>query len=223
MPRGVLDQVAHQAQRGLHRVDPRAARDEFLQDVVLRRGDDAVACRALLVGDGEVHGRDRRGHAVDRQRHADPIERDAGERLLHVRERVDRHADAPHLAVGAWVVGIQPELRRQIEGDVQRILSVSHQVFEPRVRLRRRAEADVLAHRPQPVAVHVLVDAAREGILAGATEVALDVATRHILGTVDRLDGKPGVRFDLSHQLLPASRTRATTHGGLTRDPPGTP
>ena len=39
-------------------------------------------------------------------------------------EGVDRHADPAHLALGARVVGVEPELGRQVEGDVERVLAV---------------------------------------------------------------------------------------------------
>src|SRR5207248_4247151 len=64
-------------------------------------------------------------------------------------------------------VRIVPHLRRQVEGDRQPRLALLEQEAVALVRLRRRAEAGVLAHRPQPRAVHRLVHAAREGILAG--------------------------------------------------------
>ena len=102
-----LDEVRHESQGRLDRVDPRAPRDELLEDVVLGRRDDAVGRRALLLGDHVVHGRDRRRHAVDRERDADAVERDAGERVLHIGERVDRHPDPAHLTLGAGVVGVE--------------------------------------------------------------------------------------------------------------------
>ena len=132
MPRRELDEIADQAQRRLDRIDPGAARHELLEDVVLRRGDHAVGRGALLLGDRVVHGGDRRGHAVDGERDAHAVERDAGEGRLHVGQRVDGHAHAPDFALGARVVGVEPELGRQVEGHVQRVLAVGHQVLEAR-------------------------------------------------------------------------------------------
>src|SRR5439155_22252874 len=63
-----------------------------------------------------------------------------------------------------------------------------------------RAEADVLAHRPEPLAVHVRVDAAGERILARPADVALDVHARRVLRPVDRLDRKARVRSQLFHE-----------------------
>src|SRR2546422_458523 len=88
-----------------------------------------------------------------------------------------------------------------------------HQVFESAVRLFRRAEADVLAHRPEPRAVHVRVDAARERVLAGAPDVALEVDVGEVLGTVDRLDREAPVRSYVLHVSL-ASFVNAATMSG---------
>ena len=53
-------------------------------------------------------------------------------------------------------------------------------------------EAGVLAHRPEPVAVHARVDAAREGVLARLAEPLLQ-AGRHVVGLVEPVDLDPGV------------------------------
>src|SRR5438093_4567735 len=85
-----------------------------------------------------------------------------------------------------------------------------HQVFEAGIRLHRRAEADILPHRPDTVPVHVLVDAAGERVFAGTADVAIDVDAGEILGPVDRLDRKSGVRSQLFHGCPPCrSRNRA--------------
>src|SRR3989442_4167256 len=77
-----------------------------------------------------------------------------------------------------------------------------HQVFESAVRLFRRAEADVLAHRPGPRAVHVRVDAARERVLAGAPDIALEIDVGEVLGAVDGLDREARVRSYFLHLSL---------------------
>ena len=81
------------------------------------------------------------------------------EQHLHVGERVDRDAGPPHLALGARIVGVEPELRRQVERDREPRLAALEQVAEALVRLLGRGEAGVLADRPRPAAVHVGVDA----------------------------------------------------------------
>src|SRR5207247_10642914 len=88
---------------------------------------------------------------------------------------------------------------------------MSHQVFESRIRLVRRAEADVLAHRPQPLAVHVLVDPARERVLTRPADGAVDVAPGQILRTVDGLDRNARAEPHGPHGVLPGPRQRAAT------------
>ena len=65
-------------------------------------------------------------------------------------------------------VGVVAHLRRQVEGDREAGLALLEQVVVALVRLRGRAEAGVLPHRPEAPAVHRRMDAARERVLAGA-------------------------------------------------------
>jgi hypothetical protein len=61
--------------------------------------------------------------------------------------------DAAHLAQRVRVVGVVADLRRQVEGHRQAGRSALQQVPVAAVRLGRGAEARVLPHRPQAVAV----------------------------------------------------------------------
>ena len=77
----------------------------------------SAARDALLLGDELVEQEQQRRRRVDRHRRRDLAERDPVEQQLHVGERVDRDAGAPHLALGARVVGVEAELGRQVERD----------------------------------------------------------------------------------------------------------
>jgi hypothetical protein len=125
-------------------------------------GADAL----VLGGDDVVGEHDRRGR-VDRHRHGDLAEVDAGEQVLHVVEGVDRDALAADLAERPCVVGVVAHERRHVERGAQAGLAVVEQVAEALVRLLGGAEAGELAHRPQATAVHARVHAARERIAAG--------------------------------------------------------
>ena len=149
----------------------------------------ASAGVALLLGDELVQEQEQRRGRVDRHRGRDLGERDPGEEELHVVERVDRDAGAPHLADGGRVVGVEPELRRQVERDREARLAALEQVAEARVRLLRRGEARVLPDRPRAAAVHVRVGPARERELARR----LELAPLGVLRPVDRLDLDPRV------------------------------
>ena len=117
---------------------------------------------------------DRRGR-VDRHRRRHLAERNPGEERLHVVERVDRHTLAPDLAQRAGMIRVVAHQRRHVERRREARLTVLEQVAEPLVRLRRRAEARELPHRPQPAPVHRRIHAAGERELARPAEVALVV------------------------------------------------
>ena len=63
----------------------------------------------------------------------------------------------PTFARGTRIVGVEPELCGQIEGDGEPRLAALVQVAEALVRLLRRAEPGVLLERPRLAAVHVCV------------------------------------------------------------------
>jgi hypothetical protein len=114
---------------------------------------------------------------------------------------------APDLAQAHRVVGVQAELRRQVEGHREARRAVGEQVLVALVGLLGRRVARVLAHRPQALAVHLAVHAARVGRLARAAEtlgqVGGDVGLRveprdldagvgeatRVVGADDRRDG----------------------------------
>ena len=156
---------------GARRVDVGAARDVFLEDVVLNRAGQRRGGDALPPRDRDVERQQDDRRRVDRHRRRDAVERDAVEQRRHVLDRVDRDADAADFAGGQRVVGVVAHLRRQVEGDAQAADALREQVAVARVRFGGGAEPGVLPHRPQPAAVHRRLDAAGEGKLAGIAEV----------------------------------------------------
>ncbi len=127
---------------------------------------DSLEDMRLLFADQLVKKEEQCRRRVDRHRRGDVAQGDLVEEQLHVGDRVDRDARAPDLADGPRVVGVVPELRREVEGDRETRLSALEQVAEPLVRLGGRAEACVLPNRPRPAAVHVLVRPTGERVLA---------------------------------------------------------
>ena len=111
--RHVLDQP-HRRRRRKH---VGAARQIFLDDVVLDRALQRGARRALLVGDRDVERHQPRRRGVDGHRGVHGAERNAVEQRAHVAEMIDRHADLADLAARQHVVAVVAGLRRQIEGD----------------------------------------------------------------------------------------------------------
>ena len=108
------------------------------------------------------------------------------EQGLHVIERVDRDALAADLAQRAGVVGVVAHQRGHVERRREARLAVLEQIVEALVGLLARAEPGELAHRPQPAAVHRLVDPARIGICAGLPDRVVRAADA-------RRAGRPGV------------------------------
>ena len=91
------------------------------------------------------------------------------------------------LALAARVVGVEAHQRRHVERDRQPALSVLEQEPVPRVRLRRRAEAGELPHRPERAPVHRGVDAARERERARRAQPLGGVPAVEVVGAVDGL------------------------------------
>ena len=93
----------------------------------------------------------------------------------------------------ARVVGVVAHQRRHVERRREPRLAVIEQVAEALVRLRRRAEAGELPHRPELAAVHRRIDPAREREHARIAEVAV-VVDRDRVGRHERIVLQPGDR-----------------------------
>ena len=150
---------------------------------------------ALFLADQLVEQQQDRGGRVDRHRGGDAVERDLVEADPHVLDRVDRHPGPPHLAEAERVVGVATQLGRQVEGHREAGRAVLDQVAVALVGVLRRGEARVLAHRPEPVAVHPLVDAAGEGRRAGLTEPLLEAGCDVAL-VIESVDLDAGIGED---------------------------
>ena len=150
---GEDDGVLDQPQRRLGRKHVGAAREVFLDDVVLDGAGERGSRRALLVGDGDVERQQPRGRRVDRHRRVHLAERDAVEQRAHVADVRDRHADLADLAARQLVVGIVAGLRRQIEGDGEAGLPLGEVLAIELVGLGGRRVAGVGADQPGLVAL----------------------------------------------------------------------
>ncbi len=98
----------------------------------------------------------------------------------------------PDFAVAQRIVGVAAELSRQVEGHREPGRAVLEQVAVAVVGVLGTGEAGVLAHRPQAVAVHAVVDAAGKRILTRLAEALLQ-AGGDIVGFVQGLDLDPRV------------------------------
>ena len=164
---GVEEDVRDQAHGGPGREDVGAAGDVLLQDVVLGGAADLARVRPLLLGDGDVEREEDGRRGVDGHRGGDLVQRDAIEERLHVAQGADGDAHLPHLALHHGIVGVVADLGGQVEGDGEAGLPLGEQVLVPLVRLLGGAEAGVLAHGPEPAAIHGGLDTPGVGIATG--------------------------------------------------------
>jgi hypothetical protein len=161
----------------------------------LDRAAQLLRSHALFLADQLVEQQQDRRRRVDRHRGRDAVERDLVEADPHVLDRVDRYPGAADLAVTERIVGVAAELGRQVEGHREPGRAVLDQVAVALVGVLGGSEAGVLAHRPEPVAVHPLVDSTREGRRTRLTKALLQ-SGRHVIGVVDALYLDAGIGED---------------------------
>ncbi len=125
---------------------------------------------ALFFGDGDVEAEKNRGGGVDGHGSGDFFERDAIEKRFHVLEGIDGHADFADFAESEGMIGVDADLRGEIEGDGEASLAFAEEVAIALVGFDGAAEAGVLAHGPEAAAVHGGVDAAGIGEFARVAE-----------------------------------------------------
>ncbi len=130
-----------------------AAREIFLDDVVLDRALELVARHALLVGERGIEREQPGRRRVDRHRGVHGLEGNALEQRAHVAQMRDRHADLADLALGERMIGVVAGLGRQIEGDRKAGLALRQiGAIEP-VRFRGRRVARIGTENPGRVAL----------------------------------------------------------------------
>ena len=94
------------------------------------------------------------------------------------------------------MIGVQADLRGQIERYRKPGRPVCQQIFVALVRFLGVAHARILAHGPKAAAVHGGLHAASEGILAGIANFAFVVGTFEIGGGIERIYGDVGGGFN---------------------------
>ncbi len=149
-----------------------------------RRARGMPACLCLGDEHREDHGRRR----VDRHRRGDLAEVDPAIEILHVGDRVDRHAAAPDLAERHRIVAVEAEQGGHVECRRQSGTAGLDDLLEAPVGVVGGAEPGEHPHRPQPRAVHRGVGATRVRELAG--ELA-------VVRAVDRLERDPRHRLEV--------------------------
>ena len=164
---------------------------------MLRGAADLGEVGALLLRHRHIKSEKDRGRGVDRHRGGYLLQGYLLEQELHIGQRGDGDAHLAHLRQRHRVVRVVADLRRQVEGDGEAGLAVLQQVAVALVGLLRIAEAGVLAHSPEPAAVHGGLDAAGVRVLAREPEPLQITPAVYILagvnwvywGPIRRLEG----------------------------------
>ena len=162
LARGVDDHVLDQPERGLGRKHIGAAREIFLDDVVLHRAGELAPVDALLVGERHVERQEPRRGGVDGHRGVHLAERNALHQRPHVAEMGDRHADLANLAAGERVVGIVAGLGRQVESDRKPRLALGQILPVELVGGLRRRMSRIGAEHPGFVALSLSAHGCRD-------------------------------------------------------------
>src|SRR5262249_52168487 len=142
------DHVPGQPHGGAGRKYVGAARQVFLDYVVLGRALQVAALDALLVGNGDVERQQPRRSGVDGHGGVHGVERDAVEQRPHVAEVTDRNTDLADFSAGKQMVSVIPSLGRQIEGDREAGLAFGKVFPIERVRSRRGRMPRIGANDP---------------------------------------------------------------------------
>src|SRR5262249_54507581 len=87
------------------------------------------------------------------------------------------------------MIRIEPHQRRQIESHGEAVLTLTEQILESLVCIRRRAEARKLAHRPKLSAIARRMNSARVGILAGKSELGLVIEVGKVVRRIEPFNG----------------------------------
>jgi hypothetical protein len=115
----IVEGIDDQPHRRFRREDVGASRRVLLKDVVLDGAAQLGRIGSPLLRHDLVEQEQERCGGVDGHRRGNGCLIDAIEEDAHVIQGRDRHTGATNLTQGARIVGIEPELRRQIEGHAE--------------------------------------------------------------------------------------------------------
>ncbi len=140
--------VGGQTQGGFGREDVGAAREIFLDDIVLGGAGQIGPLRPLGLGRRDIERQQPGRRRVDRHGRVHLPKRNAVEQGLHVAQMADRHADLADLALGQRMVGIVAGLGRQVERHRETRLAPRKIRSIELVALRSRGMARISAKKP---------------------------------------------------------------------------
>jgi len=113
---GKGNHIGGEFQGGPGRKHMGAAREIFLDDVVLGGAGQLVAWNALPIGNRHIKGEEPRGGGIDGHRGVHCCQRNAVEQGPHVADMGNGDAHFPHFTARQEMIGIIAGLGRQVEG-----------------------------------------------------------------------------------------------------------
>ncbi|MBA7710036.1 hypothetical protein ES703_118964 [subsurface metagenome] len=161
-----LKGVHNEAHRRLWWEDVLILGDIFFKDVVLDSTSQPLHRDAPLLSGSDVHGPDHACGAVYGHRCGYLVQGDAIKKHLHIGEGGDRHATLAKLPHGLWGIGVVSHEGGHIEGNTEPCFPMLQEVLEAGVGLLCGTKAGEHAHRPQPPAIPVVVNATHKGVFA---------------------------------------------------------
>ncbi len=183
----IREDVGHQTHGWLGRIDIGAARDVFLEDIVLHRPLQTPGIDTLLFGHRHIQGQQDGCGGIDGHRRTHLVERDAVEQRLHIAQGVDRDPDLAHLPLGHRVIGVVADLGGKVKGDAQPGLPLAEEILVAAVRFLRRPEPCILTHGPEPASIHGGLHTTGKRIFTGKTEVSQIIQLRKVEGGIQPL------------------------------------
>ena len=151
--------IGDDTHRRSRRVNVSSASDIFFQQIVLNCSRNLGRRHATLLGDQLVKQQQHGSRRIDRHRCRHFVKRQIGEQHTHVFDRIDRDANFANLASRTRMIAVVPHLRRQVEGARQTCLTCVQQKLKTLIRIGCRAEARILTHCPQTIAMHRWINA----------------------------------------------------------------
>ena len=167
LARGPREEIGDNPHGRPRRVDIGSARDVFLEDVVLDSARELAQVGALAARHQHVEAQQNRRRRIDGHGRGDVRQSNAVEQTMHVVQSADGHAHPAHFTGRQIVIGIHPHLRGQIEGNRKSGDALRKKIAVTPVAFLGRPESGVLAHGPQPAAIHVGIYPSGVGVLAG--------------------------------------------------------
>jgi hypothetical protein len=163
----IFDDVGDDAHRWRGRIDIGVAHHELFEDVVLDGAGKFFGRNALLLTRHDEIREDRDHRAVHGHRHAHLVERNAGEKDLHVLDGIDGDTRLAHIARHARMIAVVTAMGGQIERHRKPHLPGGEVLAIEGVGFFGGGEARILADGPRTPGIHRAPHAAHERHQAG--------------------------------------------------------